>query len=141
MSAPLRIPTRYRLALAAKGALLFVLMVVFLGLTAGAIFKPEVHLAIRVVFGAFGAVNAAFLAWTTWLALADVALGQAVQVSGATALPSRKSGVSFRLEGGGSAEYLLVNSWAPAQQGRRYGLTIGRYSHVILDAPRDEGPV
>lgn len=141
MPAPLRIPTRFRLALAAKGALLFVLMVVFLLLTGAALFKPDVNPVIRFLFAVLGALNTAFLAWTTWLALADVVLGQAVEVSGATALPSRKSGISFRLKGGGSAEYLLVNAWEPAQQGRRYGLTIGRFSHVILEPPRDEGPV
>jgi hypothetical protein len=92
------------------------------------------------VLGGLFSVFTAFLAWTTWLAMADVVFGQAIKVSGATPLPSRRSGISFRLASGGSAEYLLVNAWAPTQQGHSYGLTIGRYSHVIIEEPRDEGP-
>jgi hypothetical protein len=139
VSDALRIPSRYRLALLGKASLLLLLMGIFLGLTVGTVLKEDLHLVFKVVLAGFFAVNTAFLAWTSWLGMADAVLGQAVQVTGATPLPSRKSGISFRLAGGGSAEYLLVNSWAKAVQGHTYGLTIGRYSHVIIEEPRDEG--
>ena len=139
MPETLPIPSRYRLALAGKGALLGVLFLVFLGLTGGVALKPDLHLLLKLLLSPVFAICTVFLAWTTWLALADVFIGKAIKVTGAQPLPSRKSGISFRLAGGGSAEYLLVNSWAKTQLGHTYGLTIGRYSHVIIEEPRDEG--
>lgn len=133
------IPRKYRVGLASKGAMLGALCVVFTLLTVGMAFKDSLSLLLRLPLGAFFAVCTAFLAWTTWLAWADVIFGKAIKVTGARPLPSRKSGVSFRLAGGGSAEYLLVNSWAKTQLDHSYGLTIGRYSHVIIEEPRDEG--
>lgn len=136
---PDTIPSRYRVALASKASLLLVLMLVFLALTAAVALREGLHWAFKVPLGAFFAVNTAFLAWTTWLGAADALFGQAVTVKGAAPLPSRKSGVSFRLPDGRTAEYLLVNNWAATQPDHRYTLTIGRFSHVIVAEPFDEG--
>ena len=140
MSDSVAIPSPYRVRLAAKASLLLLLMLVFLALTVAVVLRESLFWLWKVPLAGFFAVNTIFLGWTTFLGMADAALGKAIKVSGATPLPSRKSGISFRLADGGTAEYLLVNSWAPTQQGHSYGLTIGRFSHVIIEEPRDEGP-
>lgn len=140
MNAPTEIPGRYRLALAGKASLLAGLGLVFLALTAAVLARESLHWAFKLPLGGFFALTTGFLGWTTGLAGADALLGKAVTVSGARPLPSRRGGISFRLADGGSAEYLLVNQWKPPQLDRRYGLTLGRFSHVIVAEPRDEGP-
>jgi hypothetical protein len=140
VSETLTIPRRFRVALAGKAGLLLALCLVFVALTAGVLFRENLHWAFKIPLGGFFALTTWFLGWTTWLASADVIFGKAIKVSGAQALPSRKSGISFRLTDGGTAEYLLVNQWKPTELNRKYGLTIGRFSHVIIEEPRDEGP-
>jgi hypothetical protein len=140
VSEPVEIPRKYRVALAGKAALLAALFLVFLGLTAGVALREGLNILFKIPLGAFFALCTWFLGWTTWLAGADVLFGKAIKVSGAQPLPSRRSGISFKLADGGTAEYLLVNTWAPTAKDRKYGLTIGRYSHVIIEEPRDEGP-
>ena len=140
MSELLDIPRQYRVALAGKASLLLALFLVFLGLTAAIALRDGLHWALKIPLGGFFALTTLFLAWTTWLAGADVIFGKAIKVSGAQPLPSRRAGISFRLADGGTAEYLLVNQWKPTEKDRKYGLTIGRWSHVIIEEPRDEGP-
>jgi hypothetical protein len=123
-----RISARFRLGLAAKGLLLLALGALFVAL----------WLRAGLVGTLFFSVPAVFCLWTAALAFADAARGEAVIVSGAVALRSRRSGVSFRLPNGRSAEFLLYNPWSRLVPDATYEVTIGRHSHVLVAPPMRE---
>ena len=136
----LRIAARFRAALAAKGVLLLSLALVFGALLERAALAVERPLSLRLLLAVLFGVPAAFLGWTAALAFADAAVGRAVRVTAAQALRSRRSGVSFRLPDGRSAEFLLYNPWEPLKPGQKYDLVIGRCSRVLVEAPRAADP-
>jgi hypothetical protein len=56
------------------------------------------------------------------------------------ALPLRRfSGISFRLPDGRSAEFILYNPGPALVPNRRYAVTVGRWSRVLVAPPRDLG--
>ena len=135
MPETLRISTRFRLGLAAKGALLLAFALGFAALAIAVAGESGRSALLRVgVAGLFG-FQAAFLGWASWLAFLDAALGAALRESGAEPLASRRSGRSMRLPGGRYLEYLLWNSWAPLESGCRYTVTYGRASGVLVARP------
>ncbi|MBK7859071.1 MAG: hypothetical protein IPJ65_10725 [Archangiaceae bacterium] len=136
----MRISAGYRFALAAKGLLLFCMAAVFGALVARGAFAADRALLLRplalVVFG----VPLVFLGWTSLLAFADALVGAAVEVDGAVALQPRRRrwGTSFRLPNGRAAEFVLYNPYPPLVPDAKYGVTIGRYSRVLVQAPRPQ---
>jgi hypothetical protein len=88
------------------------------------------------LLGAFAfALVGIFLASAAARGLMDVLMGEAVEESGATALPSRRSGLSMKLPNGRHLEFILWNPWAPLQAGLRYRVTYGRFSRVLVRPP------
>ena len=136
--APARISARYRGYLALKGTLLALLCAVFVALTAAIVAGGDRHWAVRVLFGPVFLLPAAFLGWTTALAFADVARGEARRIAGARPLASRRSGVSFQLPDGHYAEFVLHNPWGAPRQDRTYTVTVGRHSGVLVAPPEEE---
>jgi hypothetical protein len=133
------IPPRFRVALAAKGLLLLSLAAVFLVLGFAAWGQQPWPVLVRLgVFG-FAVLTTRFLGWAAGLALLDAVQGRAERSSGATPLPSRRSGRSLRLSSGRFVEYILVNPWQPLEQGARYTVTYGRRSGVLVAPPEREG--
>ncbi len=129
------IPLRFRVGLFCKGLLLAALAFVFVGLLARLLGAAGPRwwwqVAGAVAFGG----PALFLVRTARLAWTDALLGQAVRERGATALASRRAGVSLRREGGRFVEYLLWNPWTTLQAGGRYTVVFGRHSGVLVAPP------
>lgn len=130
-----RIASRFRVALAGKGLLLFSLALVFGALLQRGALAGDRHVLLRAVAAVLFGVPFFFLVWTSLLAFADAVAGQAVRVDGAVALgkKGRFSGVSFRLPDGRSAEFILAGP--PIEAGRKYAVTIGRWSRVLVEPP------
>jgi len=125
-----------RVALLAKAALLLALAAAF-GLIAREALLGE-HAGWARVLGLVCALPGPFLVWAASTGVLDAALGKAVEVSGAVALQSRRSGYSLRLPDGRFAEFPLFNPGPKLEPGRRYGVTVGRWSRVIVEPPRPE---
>jgi hypothetical protein len=120
------ISARWRLALAAKAALLLFLAALF------------VAFCFRGGLALLFALPALFCAWTSAMGFADALTGRAITVSGAIALASRRNGNSLKLPDGRFAEFILHNPWSALTPHARYTLTIGRWSRVIVEPPRPE---
>jgi hypothetical protein len=133
-----RIPRRMRFSLAAKGTLLLVLTLVFVALLYRGALSDGNAWWVRLLSGIVFAPIAAFLGQTTWLAFADAVVGKAVTVHGAIALASRQSGLSFKLPDGHFAEFVLTNPWESVTPLKRYTLTIGLWSRVVVEPPQLE---
>lgn len=135
-----RIPTRFRWALAAKGALLLGMGAVFAALawklTAGVHGWLVVRVALALGFCACGA----FLAGGAVRDFADAWIAEARQTEGAVALASRRAGYSLRLPDGHFVEFILHNPWQPLRADARYTVTYGRFSRVLVAPPRLETP-
>ena len=136
-SAVLPISARFRIALAAKGLLLLLLSLGFVGIGV-AMLDPRHSLLVRVPLGVVSLYLALFLVRLARLDFADALSGAAVQVAGAEALASRRAGWSLRLPDGHFAEYVLWNPWEPLQPGRRYTVVHGRRSRVLVARPLPE---
>lgn len=136
------IAPRFRIGLALKSLLLLALGGLFTVLLAVGTLGADRHLLTRAVSLIVFGVCAAFLVWTAALAFLDALLGRAVKVSGAIALePARLSGVSFRVAGERTAEFLLYNPWQPLETGARYAIVVGRWSRVLVEPPvKDTSP-
>lgn len=134
---PLRISAGFRAALLAK-ALLLLGIGALLAVPAFRIATGQGLWPLRLLVGLFLAALGAFVAWAASLGLRDVALGQAERVQGAVALQSRRWGNSLQLPGGGFAEFILWNPWKALAPGRRYTVTYGRHSKVLVREPEPE---
>jgi hypothetical protein len=132
------ITPRMRLALGAKAIFLNLLGVLFLTLTAAGLVGDGHHLLVRAAAVLGCTPISAFLFWCGWLGLHDAFTGKAVEIVGAEALASRRSGHSLRLPDGHFAEFVLFNPYAPLIAGRRYTVVIGRRSRVVVAPPREE---
>ncbi len=124
--------------------MLLVKAVLLLGLAAAfALLAREAvlgeHAAWARVLGLLCALPGPFLVWAASTGLLDALAGRAVEVTGAVALQSRRSGYSLKLPDGHFAEFPLFNPYPALEPGRRYGLTLGRWSRVIVEPPRPEG--
>ncbi|HEY8211707.1 MAG TPA: hypothetical protein VIG99_29695 [Myxococcaceae bacterium] len=136
---PLRIGAGFRAALLGKALLL-------LGI--GALLAvPALRIATdgdgwwrlpRIAVGLFLAAMAWFVAWAASLGVRDAVLGQAEQTGGAKALESRRWGYSLQLPDGSFVEFILWNPWRPLVPGRRYTVTYGRHSKVLVREPEQE---
>jgi hypothetical protein len=136
--ADLRISGRFRAALLAKGALLLGLGVVFAWLELALLRAEDRSWWLRGPGLLVGAVALLFLVRTSRMALMDVVQGRAVRESGAVALRSRRSGYSLQLPSGRFVEFILWNPWQPLVPGRRYTVTFGRVSGVLVAPPEVE---
>jgi hypothetical protein len=132
-----RISLGYRAALAAKGLLLLALTLTFVALVVAGSFDAQRPALLRLLFLGF-ALPAWFVGSTAGLAFADALLGRAIDVPGAVALRSRRMGYSLKLPDGHFAEFILFNPWGALVAEQRYAVTIGRYSRVVVQAPRPE---
>jgi hypothetical protein len=126
-----------RAVLLLKAALLLGLAAVFAALAVEAVRGD--HAGWARGLGLLCALPAPFLVWAAGTGLLDAALGRAVEVSGAVALRSRRSGYSLQLPDGHFAEFPLFNPGSRLEPGHRYRVTVGRYSRVIVEPPRPEG--
>lgn len=131
------IPWGYRARLGAKGLLLLALALCFAGLVLAGSGDSQRSELLRVLFLGF-ALPASFLGYSAGLAFADAVVGRAVEVGGAVALRDRRMGYSLRLPDGHFAEFILFNPWGALVPEARYGVTIGRYSRVLVQPPRPE---
>ncbi|MBE2249584.1 MAG: hypothetical protein IAE78_08535 [Myxococcus sp.] len=133
------ISARLRVGLAAKAGLLLSLGAVFTLVALGALQKETWPQVARVVVaGGFGLVGLFPLSQSR-AALLDALLGEAVVVEGAVALPSRRSGLSFKLPDGRFGEFLLWNTWSALEPGATYTLVLARRSRAQVAAPRRVG--
>lgn len=132
-----RISPAFRIALLAKAMMLLAIAVLFAGLgfriAAGAGLWP-----LRVLAGLFFAGLGSFVAWAAGLGGLDALRGHARRAGGAVALQSRRSGYSLRLPDGCFVEFILWNPWQPLVPGRRYTVTFGHHSKVLVRAPEPE---
>ena len=133
-----RISGRFRLALAAKAALLLSFSAVFLGLAWVAWSKWHWPLLARVSGAGLLAIAAGSVAWAASLGVADVLLGQALVGSGARPLKSRRTGYSLRLPDGRFVEYVLYNPWPSLAPDATYTVVYGRFSGVLVAPPQPE---
>jgi hypothetical protein len=133
-----RIPTPFRIALAAKALLLLGLGAAFGVLVLGAVTQPGRSLIFRVLAAAVFGVIALFLAGSAMRGVFDVVLGQALQATGVVALPSRRSGLSMRLPDGRLLEFILWNPWEPLRADVTYSVTYGKFSGVLVRPPLPE---
>lgn len=138
MSAALRIPRSFRLALAAKGGLLGALALLFALLAFAMISGSNINAPARVALTPLFGFLAWFLGRAASLALADAVLGEAVTEAGAVALASRRAGWSLQTADSRFVEYVLWNPWGPLQPGHSYAVTYGRYSRVLVSEPVPE---
>jgi hypothetical protein len=134
---PPRISTAFRTALAAKALLLLGIAVLF-AVPAFRIATGQGLWPLRAAVGLFLAGLGAYVAWAASLGLRDAALGHAQRASGAVALQSRRAGYSLQLEDGSFVEFILWNPWKPLVPGRRYTVTYGRHSKVLVRPPEAE---
>lgn len=134
----LPMPSRFRLALAGKGALLASLGAVFGWLGVEAFTRWHWHLLARLSAVALCAVAGLFLLWAAGLAALDVVKGEALESGGAVALKSRRAGYSLQLPSGRFVEYILHNPWQRLTPGAKYTVTYGRHSGVLVAPPREE---
>jgi len=132
-----RIDPGFRAALFAKAVLLLAFAALFaalaLRLVAGTGLWPLRALAAFFLLGLGG-----FVAWASALGCLDVLRGRADRTAGAEALESRRAGHSLRLPDGRFVEFILWNPWQPLVPGRRYTVTFGRHSKVLVRAPEPE---
>jgi hypothetical protein len=132
-----RISPAFRVALFAKALLLLAIAALFVGLAfrvaTGAGLWP-----LRVLAGFVLAGLGSFVAQAAALGGLDALRGRAVRAEGAVALASRRSGYSLRLPDGHFVEFILWNPWQPLVPGRRYTVTFGRHSKVLVRAPEPE---
>jgi hypothetical protein len=135
----LPMPPRFRVALLGKGALLAALSAVFAWLGVEAWARWHWAFAARLSGVALCAVAAGFLLWAAGLALLDVVKGEALESHGAVALKSRRAGYSLELPSGRFVEYILHNPWQRLTPGKRYTVTYGKYSRVLVAPPVEEG--
>lgn len=133
-----KISPRFRTALAGKGLLLLSLALVFAALLQRGVLEGDRHVLLRLIALVLFGAPLLFLGWFSMLAFADALIGQAVEVSGAVALaPKRRRwGVSFRLPDGRAAEFILFNQWEPLEAHATYTVVVGRWSRVLVEAPR-----
>ncbi len=130
------IPGIWRLALAAKAALLATMAAAFACLAVWSALDAAwlMRIPASLLFGSLGL----FLAWAAGCGFADAIIGKSVTETGAVALRSRRSGLSVRLAGGRYAEFILFNPWDPLTPDAKYTVTIGRFSRVIVRRPEPE---
>ena len=135
---PPGISARFRLALLGKGALLLALALVFAALVLPLWRGSGLSWWVRVPGLVVGVGAMAFLVRTARMALVDVLVGRAVREEGARALPSRWAGHSLQLPSGRFVEFILWNPWQPLVAGRRYTVTFGQSSGVLVEPPVPE---
>jgi len=123
---------KWRLALAAKAALLLAIAASFLWIAALTLLEPS---GLATIIGLASGGTGAFLVWASMRGFADAVVGESVTEEHAVALKSRRSGVSVRFADGRLAEYILLDSWQPLQPDAKYIVTYGRYSRVIVKRP------
>jgi len=124
--------------LAAKGALLGLLALLFIALSVTVLLDRPWPLLVRLVAAAAFAFPLPVLGPGAFAALSDALTGRAVRVEGAVALASRRAGWSLRLPSGLFAEYLLWNPWLPLTPSRTYTVVHGERSRVLVEPPREE---
>jgi len=134
---PPRISAGFRAALAAKALLLLGIAALF-AVPAFRIATGQGWWPLRAAVGLFLAGLGLYVAWAASLGLRDAALGQAERAGGAVALQSRRAGYSLQLPDGSFVEFILWNPWGPLQPGRRYTVTFGRHSKVLVRPPEPE---
>lgn len=127
-----------RIALLAKGALLVALAAVFALLTVQLALGGPGYWPLRVAAGSLFVLMAVFLLWAARLGLVDALSGRAERSTGAVALHSRRAGYSLQLPDGRFVEFILWNPWQPIHPGRRYTVTFGRRSRVLVRPPEPE---
>lgn len=126
-----RIGARWRVALAAKAALLWGVAAAFFGLGWLSLQRGGVAwLWLPLGLGAGG-----FSGWAGALGLWDAVRGEAVVEEGPIRTLQRRSGLSARLPSGRTAEYLLFRVGPALVDGARYRIVIGRRSGVMVEAP------
>lgn len=134
---PTPIGSPFRVALFAKAMLLLgiaaLLAVPALRIATGSGLWP-----LRVLVGLFLAALGAYVAWAASLGFRDAFLGRARQSAGAVALQSRRAGHSLQLPDGSFVEFILWNPWQPLVPGRRYTVTFGQHSKVLVRPPQLE---
>lgn len=133
-----RISIGWRVALFAKAALL---LAIGLGLIAIAFFAVrDGAWPVKVVGGvAFGWLGA-FVCWAGSLGFADAAVGQTRTEENVRVLENRRRGYSMRTPTGRFIEFILWNPWDKLEPYAAYTVTYGRFSGVIVAAPRRTGP-
>lgn len=134
------ISPKYRAALAGKALLLVALAATFALLAWGCWTKWHWHFLARwsgtllCLIAAWGIARASLSGWL------DALLGQAVTVSGARPLASRRSGYSLKTPDGRFVEYVLYNPWPELDPEQRYTVVFGRYSRVLVERPVADQP-
>jgi len=136
-AASLPIGAAFRAALLGKAMLLLGIAALF-ALPALRIATGSGLWPLRVLVGLFLAVLGAYVAWAGSLGIRDAVAGRAERVAGAVALQSRRAGYSLRLPDGSFVELILWNPWQPLVPGRRYTVTFGRHSRVLVRPPEPE---
>ena len=123
----------FRVALAAKAALLVVLGVTIGSIGLGAVLRESSPIAIVAVIACVPLAGFAF--WAASLGLSDAVTGAALSESGPIRHLRRERGVSMRLASGRVVEYILWNPWERLDAEKRYEVTYGARSGVIAKRP------
>jgi len=113
---------------------------VFVALGLKALLGTTLFVVFRIALALVFVFPLPVIAPGTLAAFADAILGRAERVTGAEALPSRRAGWSLQLPDGRFAEYVLWNPWGDLVAGKRYTVTIGARSRVLVAEPVEEQP-
>jgi hypothetical protein len=126
----------WRLALVAKALLLLSIAGGFVWIALAAWLQES--WVLKAIGGIFFGYLGLFVGWAASLGFADAVIGQTRTEEGVRVLANRKQGYSMRAPSGRFVEFILWNPWGKLDPAAVYRVTYGRYSGVIVEAPRQE---